>query len=372
MSQKKYWGVLILAVFSFSCSSRESGKPLSGVDELKLDTTAYVPKSNPSRTLNKIAFGSCSHQDKPQPILRRVISSNPDLFVYLGDNLYGDTGDMGVLRQKYQKLGNKEEFKALQKATDVVATWDDHDYGENDAGRYYPYKKESKNIFLNFWGEPSDSRRRTEPGIYTSYRFGSGEKVVQVILLDCRTFRDNLLKVYKGDLTPLKSGYRPNQNPAVTLLGKAQWAWLEERLEQPATIRIIASSIQLGHQYDGGESWTNLPHERQKMVNLIKHTGAEGVFFISGDAHWGELNKLETEGLYPLYDVTASGLTESANKPKPSKNRIGEPVMENHFGMVEIDWAQEVLFFKLIDISGRLRVKHQVAFSDLKRAGPQQ
>ena len=60
---------------------------------------------------SKIAFGSCSNQNKPQPILDTVVAKNPDLFIYLGDNIYGDTEDMEVLAQKYRKLGSKKEFQ---------------------------------------------------------------------------------------------------------------------------------------------------------------------------------------------------------------------------------------------------------------------
>ena len=51
------------------------------------------------------AFGSCGSQDKPMPILHKVTEHKADVFVYLGDNIYGDTKDMKVLENKYNKLG---------------------------------------------------------------------------------------------------------------------------------------------------------------------------------------------------------------------------------------------------------------------------
>ena len=98
----------------------------------------------------KLAFGSGGSQDKPMPILYKVVEEKPDIFIYLGDNIYGDTKDMKVLQAKYDKLGNKPEFKALKNnVPQILATWDDHDYGKNDAGKEYPKKHESKEIFLN-------------------------------------------------------------------------------------------------------------------------------------------------------------------------------------------------------------------------------
>ena len=38
----------------------------------------------------RIAFGSCCDQDKPQPIWDAIIETQPELFIFLGDNIYGD------------------------------------------------------------------------------------------------------------------------------------------------------------------------------------------------------------------------------------------------------------------------------------------
>jgi len=48
--------------------------------------------------LARIAFGSCARQDQPQPIWEAVVASRPQLFLFLGDNIYADTEDMDVMR----------------------------------------------------------------------------------------------------------------------------------------------------------------------------------------------------------------------------------------------------------------------------------
>ncbi|MDA1232166.1 MAG: hypothetical protein O2856_15435, partial [Planctomycetota bacterium] len=75
---------------------------------------APVPAVNP--LISRIAFGSCSTQDDPLPILKTVVEWEPDLFIYLGDNIYGDTRDMKLLEAKYAQLGAKMEFQALRAA----------------------------------------------------------------------------------------------------------------------------------------------------------------------------------------------------------------------------------------------------------------
>jgi alkaline phosphatase D len=314
--------------------------------------------------VSRIAFGSCAEQDKPQPILEAAIRDSPDLFIYLGDNIYGDTDDMSKLRREYAELGKRPEFQHLIKATHVIATWDDHDFGVNDGGRHYPKKEESKEIFLDFWREPADAPRRMHAGIYDSRYYGDAAHRVQVILLDTRTFRDDLLE--NNDEKRWKNDYRPNENPDSTFLGVAQWAWLAEELRKPAVFRFIASSNQFAHDYNGYESWTNVPMEQKRMVDLIAQTQAEGVIFMSGDVHWGELSLMQTPNTYPIYDMTSSGITETWHKVEPNKFRVGNAEPANNYGLFTIAWLPDpVLTMALKTVDGKATVTQVVKRSQL-------
>ncbi|EDM28677.1 alkaline phosphatase D domain protein [Lentisphaera araneosa HTCC2155] len=299
-----------------------------------------------------IGFGSCAKEFKPQPILKTIADMNPDLFIYLGDNIYADYlnkkqyrgtperpyvdgKDLQHMKAKYAQLAKKKEFIHLKKTTKLIATWDDHDYGANDSGKEYPYKEQSKKIFLDFWEEPSDSKRRQREGIHTSYYYKNGNNSLQILLLDTRTFRD-LLNTKNGKVSP-------HTDPKKSILGKTQWSWLENQLNLPATRRIICTSIQFGHQFNGYESWTNFPHEKQKMLDLIEKTKVKNITFISGDVHWGEISKIK-EG---LYDITASGLTETWYKTSPNKFRVGKAMKEHHFGWCEFNWETKSVTFQL-------------------------
>ena len=325
-------------------------------------------------TQNKftIAFGSCAHEDKKQPILRKIADIKPDLFIYLGDNIYGDTYDMSILKAKYALLAKKPEFQALKKATKIIATWDDHDYGMNDIGRHYPYKLESKQFFLDFFEEPISSERRKRDGIYTSYSFDKNGKKIQIILLDTRTFRDDL-RTYRGEyhtkskyFYPLD--YFPHNNSDSTLLGSEQWIWLKKELERPFDIRIIGSSTQFGIEYNGYESWANFPNEQQKLLSLIKETKANGVFFISGDVHYAELSSINEPDIYPIYDFTSSGITSTWHFATPNKNRIEGPVMDNHYGLITIDFnlSDPKIKLEAIDINENQRFEFSFPLSRLK------
>jgi alkaline phosphatase D len=242
-------------------------------------------------------------------------------------------------------MANKPSFKNLKAHVPLIATWDDHDYGRNDAGKYFSAKQQSKQAFLSFFDEPQNSERRNREGIYQSYYYPVNGKMVQVILLDVRWFRDNLLK-YKGEkrFNPCymyRKYYSAYKTADSTFLGDAQWQWLEQELRKPADVRIIGSGSQFGITWNGYESWANFPHERKRMLELIKTTQAKGVVFISGDVHYAEVSKINYQGLYPIYDVTASGLSSTWEFATPNKNRVAGPVMQNHFGLITINWADE-------------------------------
>ena len=328
----------------------------------------------PAAPVTRIAFGSCGNQDTPQPVLDVAVSYKPDIFIFLGDNIYGDTDVMDTLRNKYARWAAQPHFQNLVKNTRILATWDDHDFGRNDSGRHYPFKEQSKQIFLDFFKEPADSPRRKRPGIYEAYYEKVGDKTLQIILLDNRTFRDDLLyfdktKTYKlpRDHYFYDLDYVPNPSKDSTYLGATQWAWLEQELSKPADLRIIGNGSQFSIEYNGYEAWANVPHEQQKMLDLIKKTKANGVLFLSGDVHYAEISKLTENGLYPIYDVTASGITSTWDFACPNKNRVEGPVMENHFGLLTVDWQKDpVVKMEIIDATGNPRVEYAVKLSELK------
>lgn len=325
--------------------------------------------SQNKKTISKIAFGSCAQQDNPLPIFDLIVKHKPDLFVFLGDNIYADTDDEKEMMKKYAQLNEKPTYQNLIKNVPIIATWDDHDYGDNDAGKNFKKKKESKDIFLQFFHEPQDSDRRKRDGIYTSYTYGTKGKKVQIILLDTRYFRDDIQK-YGGEFSDdkryfYKLDYAPHTKNA-DFLGEAQWQWLEQELKKDADLRIIGSSTQFAHEFNGYESWTNFPQEQQRMYDLIKKTKADGVFFISGDVHYAEISKREIPDLYQMYDFTSSGLSSTWKFATPNSYRIEGPVMENHFGMITIDWKKNpTVKMELFDISDNQRFEMTLKKSDI-------
>lgn len=367
-----------IAVPLAGCATTDSADPATPV----ADPTAKIDAEAPRRF--RVAFGSCAKQSKPQPIWRAIGAAKPDLFVFLGDNLYADARDEATLRQRYAEFMAVEPLQAFRRSTRHVAIWDDHDFGDDDEGADYPLKQLSQQLFCDAWNEPADSPRRRADGIYQSYVFEAFGRRIQVILPDLRFNRtmltaDPSLKssyaamVLRAKLSgqPMTGWYVPDARSEATLLGEAQWTWLEAQLRVPADVRLIGSSVQFAADGSGWEGWANFPRERARLVELIRTTRAEGVVFLSGDMHYAELSSIDVDGGYPLWDATSSGLTEVWDIPTPNRNRRSAVMAELNFGVLDIEPVTEGeddlrLRFALCDVNGKAKVTKTLTLSGLR------
>jgi alkaline phosphatase D len=306
--------------------------------------------------LSRIAFGSCSDENRPQPLWTPILNQRPQLWVWLGDNVYADTADMAAMRASYARARANPGYQALLAAAPVIGTWDDHDYGKNDGGREWPAKAQAQQALLDFLDEPADTPRRRRAGVYESYTYGPPGRQVKVILLDTRYHRDP----------------RDTVNFTGDVLGEEQWSWLEGELRgSTAQVHLIGSSIQVVPEEHRFEKWANFPAARERLFRLIGQTRAPGVVFISGDRHIAEISRVSnTAAGYPIYDVTSSGMTHTWREPWPESNRhqLGEKVIALNFGMLEIDWnaSPVTLRFTIVDDQERVRLEHTIPLSELQ------
>ncbi|MEM9856649.1 MAG: alkaline phosphatase D family protein [Bacteroidota bacterium] len=287
------------------------------------------------KSIDKITFGSCSHEYDEDQMWPEIIAENSDLFIWTGDIIYGDSPSMDTLAAKYATQKNRASYQVLLDSTPIIGIWDDHDYGANDAGKNYKPKKASKEQLLNFLNVPDDNPVRDHDGMYNTYSYGSDGQKVKIILLDCRYFRDTLFED-----TQTKASYKPNLEGDI--LGEVQWQWLENELtHSDAQLNILISGIQILAQEHNYEKWSNFPKSRTRLLEMIENIKPAPTLFISGDRHIAELSKLESDQLlYPLYDFTCSGLTHTWSHPSEEHNslREGELIIQKNYGVLEIDW----------------------------------
>lgn len=310
-----------------------------------------------TESITTITFGSCNRQDAPQPLWEPILAENSDLWIWMGDNIYGDTHNMDTLRAKYARQKAKPEYQRLRNSTPIIGVWDDHDYGINDGGKYYVQKKESQQLMLDFLDVPNNAPERKREGAYAAHVFGSGNQRVKVILLDARYHRDTLMRENRI--------YIPNEEGQI--LGEEQWKWLENELKtSEAQVNLIVSGVQflpVDHVY---EKWANFPNERERLLNLIASSGVSTPVLLSGDRHIAELMKLEDER-FPngLYEITSSGLTHTWSSVGEEENRfrIGELIAKLNYGLAEIDWQNRSIKFQVKGLNAETYASLTVPFS---------
>lgn len=343
----KYCIVALLVLFT-ACESSKQQEPVTKSLTRTLDT---------AMVLNTIAFGSCNKQNKPQSIWADVIKNQPDMWVWLGDNVYADTTDSLALEQCYHSQKSNGQYQQLLNTCPVIGIWDDHDYGINDGGKEHPTKAMSKNALFDFLDVPRADKARKREGAYQSYLFGEDTQKVKVILLDTRYFRDELVP------NPSKKP-RYQRNEQGDILGAAQWAWLKQELKNSdAAIHLIASSIQVIAEEHYFEKWANFPKARQRLLALLEQTRPKRPILLSGDRHIGEIAKIELAQLpSPLYEITSSGLTHAYTNysGEPNRHRVGKVVAQRNFGIVKIDWEDFVVTAELRGIDNQVLLTQQL------------
>ena len=287
------------------------------------------------------------------PIFNAIKSENYDLFLMLGDNVYGDTdsNDLIELRDAYEK--QRENFDRLNLNFPFEAIWDDHDYGKNDGGKEYIYKEEAEQIFLDFWNIPKDDIRRNRPGLYFEKTQEIDGISIQMIFLDTRFFRDALLPTdEKG--APGKERYIPHTDTSLTMLGEDQWTWLQDQLDKEVDHKIIVTSIQFLAMGHGWEAWKTLPHERQRLIDLVDQSSSE-VLFISGDRHRGGLYQFSTQSGKVISEMTSSSLNLAfANDEEDGPLRSGPTFVQENYGEILLDKSTNTLTVNLKDNQGKI------------------
>lgn len=291
-----------------------------------------------------VAFGSCARvaEEAEQPIWHAVRERRPDLFLWLGDNIYGDALDPQILAEEYRRQRGVAALQPLLKTTPQLATWDDHDFALNNGDRRNPVKAEALAVFARYWANPAYGQPEA-PGTYFRYAYGG----VDFFFLDVRTYR------------------HPNAAPDVagkSMLGSAQIAWLRASLQgSTAPFKVLVSgSGWTSAKGPGGDSWAAFLHERDALFDFVRYAQITGVVLLSGDTHVSELNAVpwSARGGYDLYDLVSSPLAQNASLnwlQRTPEMRIRRPYSGGpSFGLLEFDLTGEAtLTYRAVGTDGR-------------------
>jgi alkaline phosphatase D len=350
-------------------SAQEALRPYYATLDAKLPKAPTNPALAADTVITRFAFGSCVNENRDMKFWDVIAAQKPQAFLLIGDNVYGDTGNFSdaaipTLTQSYKKLSSRQEYDRFRRSVPMMTTWDDHDFGANDAGGSFAFKEHAEKIYETYWSSSDEVKSR--PGVYESRIVGPEGKRVQFIILDTRFFRSDLARLPYRDPGPSLGWYIPSTDPKGTILGDAQWQWLAQELEKPADLRFIVSSIQLITSAHGFESWYNFPRERERFYALLAAKAVNNAVLLTGDRHSGGFYKTEAPGVAkPLWEFTSTSLNFAFGKGdggdrEPDPTRTGGFWGIPNFGQIDIDWAAKKVTMTLRKDDGSV-IETQVA-----------
>jgi phosphodiesterase/alkaline phosphatase D-like protein len=362
----------------------------------------------PNATLSNLVLGSCHNDRKVKPhqpnIWNAIQQENPDVFVWMGDAVYPaqrKLANLTYMKQLFDNMLTNDTigYRQFQTKYGIFGTWDDHDFGANDAGRETTQKMERAKLYTDhFLKLPDTTTTATPPrqGLYYSVTFGEPQQQVKLIFLDTRWHRARHCWPSVATYMPLGAGFAALTRWVLAgfhvnhwwpfwdcihspVLGGEQWAWLEQELETSlAAVHVVVSSIQVLTTNPTVESWGHFPAERQRLIQLLGK-GISGLFLVSGDVHHAEIlnpmRSVETASHKNSFlEVTSSGMTHYCSQP--FYGRLCEPMLQHYnrnrhsknenyyigknYGRLEIDWEQK---------QAEILVKNEVGETVL-RTGP--
>lgn len=326
--------------------------------------------------ITKVLLGSCLDEEKgPSAAMMSIADEDADLFLMVGDNVYGDRNgpayvnnqpDLDEVRESFTDLAARPDFQQVRQSIPMMVAWDDHDYGVNDGGMEFPFRGLAERVHEVFW-DLEDEDVGQWPGTYYARTFGPVGQRTQVIMLDTRYFRSALTPTDEWGVKG-KERYLPAPTGSMQdMLGAAQWTWLENQLQEPADIRLIASSIQIMPTVHGWEAWSQMPEERQHLFDLIEKTNATGVVFLSGDRHTAFIYEEDGVLPYAAHELTASSLNVSfaTESEEMDARQVDAGFAPENYGAVDIDWTAKTITLSIKDNAGTTVRENLLTFSEI-------
>jgi len=298
--------VAVVPVSGLSPGTRYPYRVLVDGKPVPIPESAIIATAPPPTTTGKvrIAFGSCFHRwglGNAQQA-DRIRSRQPAAMLLLGDIAVQDRNNhLGMHRADYVLRDLHPAWNSLVSSVPIYATWDDHDYFDNDrAGipRGYTLKDKQNvcDIWQQAWNNPSygfDDERR---GVFTRTRIGPCD----VIMVDNRYFRDKETGAF---------------------LGEGQMQWLKQSLLDCKGPFIILSCGTMWSDYvsNGKDSWGRLdPAGREEIFGLIEKNHIGGVLLISGDRHGARGFTIPRPSGFSFYEFEAGSLGGRTGPPTTS------------------------------------------------------
>ena len=301
-------------------------------------------------------LGSCSYindpdHDRPgnpygqgQLIYQTMAGMPSDFMIWGGDNFYyrhHDCTSESGMRYRWHQWRSQDSLQDLFASRPHYATWDDHDFGPNNAGRTFKFKELALQLFQEYWPAPKYGISGT-PGVFQQFKWEDCE----FWMLDDRYHRAH---------------YKLNDSTS-TLVGKEQLAWFKESLlYSRAPFKFVVVGSEVLNPIGQHEGWHEYPEELQEVLDFIVEKDIRNVFFLTGDRHFTQINELDTADVR-IVDVTCSPMgsrpysTVGEREGDNPRRKDGTLITVNNFMKFTVSGTRKerVLTIECFDKNGEL------------------
>ena len=235
-----------------------------------------------------VTFGgtSCSHRNgAPHAVLTHAANDKLDFFIHCGDHIYADDREPAVTlaeyRGKYADYWRIQGMNDVHASTGLYTTWDDHEVRNN----WNPETLRDAQVDAAtqaFFEHRAFRRNATDPDrIWRKFRWG---RAIEMFILDARSER----------------------RPSTRLTDRAQFispeqlSWLQTSLRNSdAPFKFVVTSKPITDRpgttaAEVGDFWAGYPAQRQRLLRFIVDNRIDGVWFLSGDVHYGCITHVDT------------------------------------------------------------------------------
>lgn len=278
-------------------------------------------------------------------IFKSILADDPDLMIWLGDNIYLREVDWNTKTGFYHRYSHTRALPELQPLLASVhhyATWDDHDYGPNDTDRSFWLKDVALQAFKDFWANPNYGAGGTN-GITGSFFWND----CQFFIMDDRW-------------------YRAPRHRTGEYYGQEQLTWLLDALKYSrAPYKFICTGGQILSDAATFENYAQFPAERKMLLDSIDKYNIKGVVFLTGDRHHSEITRMVTPDGDVFYDITSSAMTSStgAHPDEPNNYRLpGSMIGVRNYAHISVTGPESNRRCKVVykDVNGVVLYEHEL------------
>lgn len=302
-------GLILGIAYIFQVSDEKTGKIIDERNFSALDL---------AKTNTRFVVASCMKDSLVGPrelMWDRVAQVKPDFVMISGDTCYADqnnNGDEAGYWRRYCDARTKLSHFRQKILIPTMATWDDHDYGQNNGDHTFNKKNMVRDIFQLFWD--SEQRKGFVRGPGQSFLFsGFGQRF---FMLDGRYFKDR-------------------DSSTNTMLGSEQEEFLLSNLDKGKDPAWLMNGVMFfGGYLSGAEAFEkNHSANFKQLLKEISQVEAP-VNFVSGDVHFSEAMKIEPQILgYETMEYVSSSIHSSYfpgfQLRSKNKRRLGATSVHN-------------------------------------------